>query len=157
MWSAHVLLKYWSLQIAGWIVVLAVAWFATELFGWPRRVAWIALGVWAAKDVLLYPLVWRAYDHRDVPSSGHPYEGAEAEVLRALNPAGGVRIRGERWKARVARSGAPIEAGERVRVVARHGMTLIVERIPRGGSSHDEMSRTWTVERRDIDDRGNRS
>jgi membrane-bound ClpP family serine protease len=137
MWSAHVFLKYWSLQIAGWIVVFAVAWFATELFDWPKRVAWIVVGVWAVKDAVLYPLVWRSYDQRDVPASAYPYAGTDADVLRRLNPTGVVRVRGERWQATAAQGEAPIETGERVRITDRHGMTLTVERTRRSGGARE--------------------
>lgn len=128
MWSAHVLLKYWALQAAGWIVVFVAAWFAAELFDWPRTVVWIIVGVWATKDALLYPLVWRAYDQRDARSSAYPEEGAEGVTLHRLDPAGSVRVAGERWRATTGEAEAPIDAGERVRVTGRDGMTLIVAR-----------------------------
>lgn len=127
MWSRQVFLKYWMLQLVGWFVVLVVAWLAAELFGWPMKVVWIAVGVWAAKDVLLYPFVWRAYEHSDSHASAYPAEGSEGVALRRLEPDGLVRIGGERWKA-LTEGHAAIEAGERVRVVARDGMTLIVAR-----------------------------
>lgn len=126
MWSAHVFLRYWAIQIAGWVVVFVAAWFAAELFGWPKIVVWIIVGVWAAKDALLYPLVWRAYDHRDSRSSAYPPEGAEGVVLRRLDPAGSVRVAGERWNALAVEGDAPVDEGARVRVTGRDGMTLIV-------------------------------
>lgn len=128
MWSAQVLAKYWALQLAGWIGVFVAAWFAVELFDWPKKVAWIIVGVWAAKDVLLYPLVWRAYEHRDSHASAYPREGSEGVVLQRLDPEGAVRVAGERWKA-VAGSDVPIGEGESVRVAGRDGMTLIVESV----------------------------
>lgn|SRR5690606_11969849 len=138
MWSAPVLIKYWSLQLAGWVVVLVVAWIAAELFGWPKKAVWIIAGAWAAKDVLLYPLVWRAYEQRDSDASAYPAAGTPGVVLRRLDPKGAVRIRGERWSAVAAEGAAPVEPGERVRVVGREGMTLIVEPT---GHAADEGSR----------------
>jgi membrane-bound serine protease (ClpP class) len=52
--------------------------------------------------------------------------GSEADVITACLPDGQVRLQGELWKAR-CREGA--EPGERVRVVARDNLTLLVERI----------------------------
>src|SRR5690606_20374499 len=101
------------------------AWFAAELFDWPKKVAWIIVGVWAAKDVLLYPLVWRAYEHRDSHASAYPKAGTEGVALQRLDPEGAVRVAGERWKA-VAESGVPVGKGERVRITGRDGMTLLV-------------------------------
>src|SRR5690606_25387648 len=126
MWSRQVLAKYWALQVAGWIGVFVAAWFAAELFDWPRKVVWIIVGVCVAKDVMLYPLVWRAYEHHDSHASAYPRVSAEGAVLPRLEPEGAVRIAGERWKAAAA-SGVPIGEGERVRVAGRDGMTLIVE------------------------------
>lgn len=147
MWSKQVLLKYWSLQAAGWVVVFAVLWFAGEVLEWPRRFVWIGLTLWAAKDVVLYPLVWRAYDDSDVPRTGHPQPGAEGVVVRRLDPAGAVRVRGERWRARIAEGSdmgglslgqAPIEEGEHVDVLGREGMTLIVaRRAPASGAARN--------------------
>src|SRR5690606_4168596 len=99
MWSTQVLTKYWALQVAGWIAVFVAAWFAAELFDWPKKVVWIIVVVWAAKDVLLYPLVWRAYEHHDSHASAYPKEGAEGVALQRLDPEGAVRVAGERWKA----------------------------------------------------------
>ncbi len=135
MWSPHVLLKYWALQAAGWLIVLPVAWLASEIFAWPSKAVWIIFGIWAAKDALLYPLVWRSYDSRGWQASAYPLEGSEAVVLRRLDPEGAVRVRGERWRA--ASAGAvPIDEGARVRVTGRDGMTLIVTREPPSAAAH---------------------
>jgi membrane-bound ClpP family serine protease len=125
MWSRHVLLKYWAIQAAGWFVLFVAGWFAAEFFDWPKRVVWIVVGVWAAKDALLYPLVWRSFDQRGTPASAYPSAGAEGIVLRRLAPHGWVRVNGERWKA-VVEGDACVDEGERVRVVARDGMRLTV-------------------------------
>jgi membrane protein implicated in regulation of membrane protease activity len=50
--------------------------------------------------------------------------GADARVTRACNPIGEVQVRGEAWRAR-CQPGA--DAGQRVRVRAREGITLVVE------------------------------
>lgn len=132
MWSLHVLIKYVALQSAGWIVVLVLLWLAAQFFEWPKAVVWIGFAIWAMKDLALYPFVWRAYDERGTPRTAHPAEGAEGVAMRALEPIGPVRIGGERWHARAStgerNDSGRIDAGERVRVVGRDGMTLIVTR-----------------------------
>ena len=50
--------------------------------------------------------------------------GAEAVVVTACRPRGQVRVAGERWE---AHSDAGADVGETVRVVARRGLTLVVE------------------------------
>lgn len=52
--------------------------------------------------------------------------GASAEVVEACRPIGRVRVRSELWRAR-CEEGADV--GERVRVHAREGLTLLVERL----------------------------
>ena len=52
--------------------------------------------------------------------------GAEADVVTPCTPDGQVRVGGEIWKARCA---AGAETGERVRVTAREGLTLVVEPV----------------------------
>ena len=51
--------------------------------------------------------------------------GSEADVVTACRPNGQVRVQGELWAA-TCKDGA--EPGERVRVVARDNLTLLVER-----------------------------
>lgn len=54
--------------------------------------------------------------------------GREAVVVTPCRPGGQVRLDGEIWEARCS---AGANAGERVRVVAREGLTLEVEAAPR--------------------------
>jgi membrane protein implicated in regulation of membrane protease activity len=132
MWSTRVLLKYWTIQLAGWVVVFAVAWLLAEHFEWPRRIVWAALALWMVKDAALYPFVWHAYDSRRSTRSPYPGEGVEGVALRRLNPRGMVRIGGELWSAEPADGIRRIEDGETVRVTGRDGMTLFVEPTRRG-------------------------
>ena len=53
--------------------------------------------------------------------------GARGAVLSACRPRGQVRVQGEIWDA-VCEAGA--DPGDRVRVTARDGLTLMVEREP---------------------------
>lgn len=124
MWSLRVLLKYGALQLVGWIVVIALGVYAVRDFGWPRHFVWMGVALWIAKDIALYPLVWRSLEQSPARA---PYEGEVAITLSALDPAGEIRVRGERWKARLRDDAAArVEEGMRVRVVGRDGLTLIV-------------------------------
>ncbi|MFO7285407.1 MAG: hypothetical protein LOD94_14015 [Gammaproteobacteria bacterium] len=140
MWSKHIIVKYFALQLVGWLLVLGGLWFAAEIFAWPKHFVWIGLAVWMAKDVALYPFLWRAYDERSAPTA-YPRQGEEGVVLDRLDPIGSVRVGGERWRARAHAHDSTnprIEAGERVRIVACEGMTLLVERADAGRSNEDE-------------------
>lgn len=64
------------------------------------------------------------------------YEGlihARGEVLEDFEREGRVRVHGEIWAARAR--GGPLHSGQRVRVIGRDGLTLIVEPSA-GGDSH---------------------
>jgi membrane-bound serine protease (ClpP class) len=50
--------------------------------------------------------------------------GAEAETVTTCRPLGQIRLDGELWQARCS---AGVDAGARVRVTAREGLTLVVE------------------------------
>ena len=52
--------------------------------------------------------------------------GADGRVELACHPTGRVRVRGESWSA-VCPAGA--DAGDRVRVIDRNGLTLVVEPV----------------------------
>jgi membrane-bound serine protease (ClpP class) len=73
--------------------------------------------------------VWMWYTgRRKILMGAETLIGAEAVVVSPLRPRGQVRVRGELWDARAARGA---DAGDRVRVVARDGLTLEVEAAPR--------------------------
>lgn len=69
--------------------------------------------------------VW--WSRRQRPTVGpEAIIGAVGTVVRDCRPDGQVRVRGETWK---ARCDAGADADARVRVVAREGLTLLVERV----------------------------
>jgi len=61
--------------------------------------------------------------------------GAAGVAQSALDPDGTVRLAGQLWSAHA--DGLPVEAGESVRVVSRHGLTLHVEPAEQTGVSPD--------------------
>lgn len=70
--------------------------------------------------------------HRDMPvRAGHEeLIGAPAEVRASLDPEGQVWIEGALWRARLAGDGAPLRPGDRVKVEAVEGLTLVVRAEP---------------------------
>ena len=67
---------------------------------------------------------WLHWTHRRRPVVGiEALVGAYGE----MTDAGWVSVHGELWR---ARSGGSLEAGDRVRVRAVEGLTLVVERLP---------------------------
>ena len=56
--------------------------------------------------------------------------GGEAEARSAIDPAGKVFMRGTLWSARLAEGVEPIGFGDRVKVEAVDGLTLVVRPVP---------------------------
>ncbi|HEX2135463.1 MAG TPA: nodulation protein NfeD [Microvirga sp.] len=80
----------------------------------------------AALLVLVFAAALRSH-RRAVVTGNAALLGATGEVLRWSGDRGEVRVHGERWQARAAASLLP---GQRVRVVARERLKLVVEPVP---------------------------
>lgn len=119
--------RYALFQIPSLGLLAAGLWLLDGWIGLPGWVFWGLVACWIAKDVALFPLVWRSY----LPSpAGHPLEGAVAVAAERLDPAGLVRVGPELWRAELAEGAAPVEAGQPVRVCRARGLTLVVSRVP---------------------------
>ena len=124
------LAKYLALQVPGWLglgIVLYLAMRFWELSLWNAAILFGALLV---KDAVQYPFVRHAYS--DAPSRfGDPEAlvGVEGVAEDELAPRGWVRVRGERWKARVAAQASSIAPGDRVVVRSVQGLEVQVEAI----------------------------
>lgn len=70
--------------------------------------------------------------HRERPVHGGQEElvGARAEARTSLDPDGQVWIAGAIWRARLSGDGGPLRPGDRVRVEAVDGLTLMVRPEP---------------------------
>jgi len=94
----------------------------------PVWLLWSIIVLWIVKDVLLFPLVWRAYDWERAGRS-RSMVGKHAIARERLAPVGYVQIRGELWRAEKIGDSPPIEIGQKVRVVRMEGLTLFVEQV----------------------------
>ena len=134
MWSPPVLAKYWALQLPATLLLTIVLLGLGNRLAWPLWIVWTTVAVWVAKDAILYPFLWRAYDRDDPAALPYPMEGVEGVAIDRIDPSGRVRIWGEVWRAELSRGARRIEEGETVQVKARHGLTLLIEpgRRPNG-------------------------
>jgi membrane-bound serine protease (ClpP class) len=91
---------------------------------------WLALGLAGPLALIALFFVTRIWQARRLPPQvgGIALVGHVATVTTGLHPGGQVLIDGERWQAQLATGSA--EAGERVRIIARRGLVLDVEREP---------------------------
>lgn len=120
-----VYLRYGVLCLLELLVVVLVLALVQQWVAAPRRLLWILVAAWVVKDVALFPFVWPAYDP-DAPSRIGDMVGARGVAKERLDPSGYVQVRAELWRAVIADDSPPIEAGCRVRVLHREGLTLFV-------------------------------
>ena len=119
-------IRYALLQlpsIAVLILILAVMQPYLEL---SRYAMWGIVGLWIAKDIILYPIVGRYYNP-DYWKDRFSMVGMTGVAQELLAPKGYVRVRGELWKAMVLDKDVKINAGESVIIRGMDGLTLIVE------------------------------
>jgi membrane-bound ClpP family serine protease len=123
--TLRVFARYALFQSPGWLAAAAVAGAAVEWAGVAPWLAALGAGLWLAKDLLMFPLVRRAYD-RSGPTHGVVGDAGVADG--AIDPEGWVRIGAERWRAVLAAGAEPIAAGARVRILGVEGLVVRVER-----------------------------
>jgi membrane-bound serine protease (ClpP class) len=92
----------------------------------PTWLLWSLVGLLVLKDIVMFPVVWRAYD-QSRPGDANSIVGMRGTAKDRLAPSGYVQVRGELWRAEVIESGLPIEKGDRVRVMGIEGLTLLVQ------------------------------
>ena len=125
MWSAHVLGKYWLLQLPEIALLVIILLILQDSFDMPTWVVWGVVGLWVAKDAALYPFVWRSFDP-EYPATAHLLDGEHGVATERLDRSGYVRVRGELWRAELEHGARAVEKNERVRVQAMRGLTVIV-------------------------------
>ena len=124
-WNRRVVLRYVLLQVPGLAAALVVIFLLRRWIVFPDSYAWIGLGLWILKDVLLFPFVWHAYDW-DNPGRAGSMIGRRGRVTQKLAPSGYVQIGGELWRAEVAEAALSIEEGEWITVEGMDGLKLFV-------------------------------
>jgi membrane protein implicated in regulation of membrane protease activity len=124
-WTVRVLVRYILLQVPGTALLVLILIQLRNWFDLPAWSVWGLVVISVAKDVILFPFVWSAYDW-DRQREAHSMVDRRGIAKERLAPSGYIKIRGELWKARVVESSPPIEKGEAVRVEEMRGLTLLV-------------------------------
>jgi membrane protein implicated in regulation of membrane protease activity len=119
--------RYAAFQLPGWAIAGTLAALAVHWGLVAPAVAIAVVALLVAKDAVLFPFVWRAYQH-DGPAHGAVGERGRADG--AIDGEGWVRIGPELWRARLRPGAAPIAPRTPVRVVAVDGLVLVVEADP---------------------------
>ena len=123
MWSRQVLLKYSLLQLPGLALLILILLLLRHWISIPAWALWTFISLNVIVNVIMYPIVWRAYE-KETPDS---MSGSQGIAVDRLSPSGHVRIKGELWRAKIIEGGSAIEKGEVVTVRGISGLTLIVQ------------------------------
>jgi membrane protein implicated in regulation of membrane protease activity len=117
--------RYFLLQLPGLAAFALSLALLRELAVISSSFLWTLLVVWVAKDIILFPFLWRFYDF-----NGHPdrfgMTGLRGIASTDLDPQGYVQVRGELWQAVVADGLKRVFKGEDVCVVSADGLKLTV-------------------------------
>jgi len=126
--SRSTLFKYLLLQLPALAMLVAVLLILDHWLALSAQLFWGVLLLWVVKDLLLFPLVWRAY--QPTPAAGHQrLIGQTAVAVEPLSPSGYARISGELWSCRLE-AGGSLPVGSEVTVTGLNGLTLLVRPAP---------------------------
>ncbi len=124
-WSRRSVGRYALFQIPDTALLILILIGLRHWLDLPAWVMWGLIVVWVAKDILMFPFVWRAYD--STASRGpHSIIGRRGVAEEQLAPTGYIRVKDELWKAEVI-GGRAIEKGGTVRIRGIRGLILLVE------------------------------
>ena len=125
-WSARIVMRYALLQVPGVALLVLILILVRRYMDLPAWFIWGLVALWVAKDVILFPFVWRAYD-RERRGETNSMVGARVIAEDRLAPSGFIRVHGELWQGEVMEGSPPIDRGERVRVRGIRKLTLLVQ------------------------------
>jgi membrane protein implicated in regulation of membrane protease activity len=120
--------RYLLFQIPGWLIAAAVL---LGLSHWKLLPPWLGIVcffAWVLKDLMLYPLLHRAYQ-TNVKTGLQALVGARGFAHDDLSPKGFVRVQGELWNARALPADQMIVAGTEVEIVSAERMTVFVRTV----------------------------
>ena len=117
--------RYVLLQLPGQVSLALILVILRQWLEIPAYIVWGLLGLWVAKDILLFPFLWRYYDPNQFPDRFRMV-GRKGFALTCLNPNGFVQVQGERWQAELAAENPPIKKGTTICVDAIYGLKLKV-------------------------------
>lgn len=130
-WSSRVVIRYALLQIPALALLIVLLFLVQRWVDLPQWFIWGIILFWVAKDVILFPLTWRAYD-QDRSRGAYSMVGVRGIAEERLAPSGYIRVHGELWQAEVMGDSPPIERGESIRIQGIRGLTLLVKHDDKG-------------------------
>ena len=131
---ARVYLRYGLLMIPGTTVLVLILIIVQHWVAVPAWLLGLLVFLWIAKEVIMFPFLWRAYDWKQTDDSGSMI-GKRGLTTARLAPNGYIKIQGELWRAEIMGCDSPIEKGEWVQVKKVEGLKLFVSLVTHEDSS----------------------
>ena len=123
------LLRYTLFQIPDLILFSLALAAAVRWWNLSVSAAFLIIGLWIVKDVVLFPLLKVSYE-TDGPNASDRLSGAGGITKEVLDPRGYVRVGSELWQAELDGASTCLGAGEAIRVLEVRGLELRVEALP---------------------------
>ncbi len=124
--TGRVVAKYALLEIPSLLLLIVILLLIRGWVGLPPWLFWGMIALWIIKDVLMFPLVRKAYEPWE-PDPAGSLHGARGLARERLAPKGYILVRGELWLAEIPPGTEPVEPGGVVRVCGRRDLVLLVE------------------------------
>lgn len=122
---SRVYIKYGLLIIPGTVVLILVLIVVGNWVPIPFWLRVTLIFLWIAKEIILFPFIWRAYDHNRSEVSS-PMIGKRGRTRERLAPAGYIQVQSELWKAEIMPGEPSIEKDKWVRIKKMEGLKLFV-------------------------------
>jgi membrane protein implicated in regulation of membrane protease activity len=136
-WSTRTVIRYALFQIPDLAILILILVLVRRWIDLPSWLTWGFITFWMLKDIILFPLFWRAYD-RSPANDPFSAVGARGTAENRLSPSGFIRVKNELWRAEVIGEGQGVNEGETVRVEAVRGLTLLVRPEKQEGPVDEE-------------------
>jgi membrane protein implicated in regulation of membrane protease activity len=122
--ARSVYIRYVLMNIPGLAILFLVLMLIRNWWEIPGWLLGLIFALWVAKDMILFPFVWRSYDPE--MQRANTMIGKRGIVKTHLAPYGYIQVGGELWKAKRHTGGPALEPGSPVRVHKMKGLTLYV-------------------------------
>jgi len=110
--SSRIVVRYVLFQMPALVLLVLMLALVQRWVSLPVWFIWGLIAFWIAKDVILFPFTWPAYE-RSHKESANSMIGLRGIAENRLAPSGYVHIHGELWQAEVVKTVCPLK-GEKV-------------------------------------------
>ncbi|MBT8365929.1 MAG: hypothetical protein KJP23_14630 [Deltaproteobacteria bacterium] len=142
---SQVYIRYLLLTIPGTVVLILVLIIAQKWLPIPTWLSLTLILLWIVKEIILFPFVWRAYDHTR-SEVNNSMIGTRGITKEKLAPTGYILVQGELWKAEKMFNEPAIEKNKWVQVKKIKGLKLFV--VPEGKEVRGQMTENQIMDDR---------